>query len=147
MTDETITVHNDDGTDWKLLAHESDRTEEWVLEAAKPIPYDGVLYLSTETRQHVSYRKNSQYNLDVSEVVSRYEDKTGAEIQTCKMCSWPVGSHDPDATFRSGRFCSVKCDVKYDHIKADADAAEREEPTRSEPADFGGGESTGVQDL
>ena len=24
---------------------------------------------------------------------------------------------------------------------------DREEPTRSEPADFGGGESTGVQDL
>lgn len=29
----------------------------------------------------------------------------------------------------------------------DDDDDEREEPTRSEPADFGGGESTGVQDL
>jgi len=130
MTRDAITVHNDDGTDWKLLARESNRTGEWVLEAAKPIPYDGVLYLSTETRRRVSYRKNSQYNLDVSEVVARYEDKTGAEIRTCKMCSWPVGSHDPDGAFRSGRFCSVKCDVKHDHIKADARDARMAEGER-----------------
>jgi len=39
-------------------------------------------------------------------------------------------------------FCSAECEVKHDHIKADARDARR-----SEKADLGGGDSTGVQDL
>lgn len=119
MSDETIVVHDDEGSDWKLLAQESNRTSEWVLQATKPVPYDGVLYLSSEERQYVSYRKNSRFNLNVPEVIELYEEKTGADIQTCKMCSWPVGSRDDRDDYRTSRFCSVQCDVKYDHIKAD----------------------------
>lgn len=45
------------------------------------------------------------------------------------------------------KFCSVEHELKHEHARADAEDARRTEPTRSEPADFGGGESTGVQDL
>lgn len=66
---------------------------------------------------------------------------------TCRLptCDNSPGEQDRD-DYNSRKFCSVQCEVKFDHIKADADDARRE-PRRSEPADFGHGESTGVQDL
>ena len=40
---------------------------------------------------------------------------------TCRMpnCDRPTGEQD-GATYRKSRFCSAACDVKYDHLKADA---------------------------
>jgi len=132
----------DSHTDWRLQVRDGE------LEAAKQIPYDGTLRYTTEQREHVSHRKNSTYNADVSDVVDFYESETGADITTCKMCAWPVGSRPNSGTsFRDSRFCSAQCDVKHEHIKADARDDRREEPTRHEPADMGGGETTGVQDL
>jgi hypothetical protein len=63
---------------------------------------------------------------------------------TCRRptCDNEPGEQDRD-DYNARLFCSVQCEVKHDHIKDDA----RPEPERSEPADFGGGESTGVQDL
>lgn len=60
---------------------------------------------------------------------------------TCRMpnCDRPTGQADGD-DYRRSRFCSRQCDVKHDDLKADR-------PRRSEPADFGGGETTGVQEL
>lgn len=53
----------------------------------------------------------------------------------------PRGSNHDDVTDAfSARFCSTPCELKYDHVRDDR-------PERSEPADFGGGESTGVQEL
>jgi len=39
---------------------------------------------------------------------------------TCKMpnCDREPGEQDRE-DYRTGQFCSVQCDVKYDHIKAD----------------------------
>jgi len=47
---------------------------------------------------------------------------------TCKRstCSNPVGQQDRD-DYRSGSFCSVQCEVKYEHVKADARDARRAE--------------------
>ena len=39
-------------------------------------------------------------------------------------CDNPPGEQDRD-DYRAGRFCSVQCDVKYDHLKADARDARR----------------------
>lgn len=46
---------------------------------------------------------------------------------TCRMpnCQNEPGSQDRD-DYRTTRFCSVECDVKYDHLKADARDARRE---------------------
>lgn len=68
---------------------------------------------------------------------------------TCKMpnCDREPGAQDGRDDYRTRKFCSVQCETKYEHLRADARDAERSEPTRSEPADFGHGESTGVQDL
>jgi len=57
-----------------------------------------------------------------------------SENTTCKRptCSNPVGQQDRD-DYRSGKFCSIQCEVKHEHVKADArDArhAEREEARR-----------------
>jgi hypothetical protein len=58
-------------------------------------------------------------------------------------CRYPSCDDEPRGSGGfSSLFCSDECEVRYDHIKADAQDAER-----SEAADFGGGESTGVQDL
>ncbi|AFH22142.1 hypothetical protein OSG_eHP18_00160 [environmental Halophage eHP-18] len=72
----------------------------------------------------------------------------GGEPDECKYpsCSREVGQQDRD-DYRARSFCSVQCETKHEHIKADARDARREEPTRHEPADMGGGETTGVQDL
>lgn len=122
-------VHNDDKSDWRLVVRESNRTGKSVIEAAKPIPYDGVLRRTTEERQYVSHRKNSTFNLSVSEVIERYEETTGADIKRCVMCKeWPTGAQE-DENYLSRRFCSLPCEVKYDHVKADARdarAAERD---------------------
>lgn len=44
----------------------------------------------------------------------------------CKMpgCDREPGTQDRK-DYRTGRFCSVKCDLKYDHLKADAMDAKR----------------------
>jgi len=70
-------IHKDENSDWRLVVSESSRTGETILKAAKPIPYDGVLVRSTETRHYVSYRKNSTFNHSVDEVLDQYESKTG----------------------------------------------------------------------
>ena len=71
-------IHKDENTNWRLVTRDSTSTGEKVLEAALTIPYDGVLVRSTETRNYVSHRKNSTFNLSVSEVLDHYEAKTGA---------------------------------------------------------------------
>ena len=52
----------------------------------------------------------------------------------CKApgCSNPVGQQDRD-DYRCSRFCSVKCDVKYDKLKADARDARRADAEKREP--------------
>jgi len=70
-------IHKDDDTNWRLVIRDSSMTGEKELEAALTIPYDGVLVRSTETRNYVSHRKNSTFNLSVSEVLDHYESKTG----------------------------------------------------------------------
>jgi len=70
-------IHKDDKTNWRLVIRDSNMTGEKELEAALTIPYDGVLVRSTEKRNYVSYRKNSTFNLSVSEVLDHYEAKTG----------------------------------------------------------------------
>jgi len=70
-------IHKDDSTNWRLVIRDSSMTGKRELEAALTIPYDGVLVRSTETRHYVSHRKNSTFNLSVSEVLDHYESKTG----------------------------------------------------------------------
>lgn len=123
MTDQRI-IHQDgnEHTDWRLQVRDGN------LEAARQVPYDGTHRFTTEERQYVSQRKNSMFNCDPEEVVAFYEDKTGADIDTCKMCSWPTGSRPrANTTFRDNTFCSVQCEVKHEHIKAEARAVERQE--------------------
>ena len=50
------------------------------------------------------------------------------DTATCKRstCSNPVGQQDRD-DYRSGKFCSVQCEVKHEHIMADARDARRAE--------------------
>jgi hypothetical protein len=42
-------------------------------------------------------------------------------MSKCKRstCTNPVGQQDRD-DYRDSRFCSIQCDVKHEHIKADA---------------------------
>lgn len=138
---EVLDRTGDNPTDWRLQIRDGN------LEAARQIPHDGTLRYTTEERDHVSYRKDSVFNLSDAEVVDQYETKTGRSVSRCKRstCSKPAGMQDRD-DYRT-RFCSVQCETKHEHIKADARDAERTELRRSEPADFGGGESTGVKDL
>jgi hypothetical protein len=49
---------------------------------------------------------------------------------TCRMptCDRAPGTADAgDAVYRESRFCSPKCEVKFDHLKADAADARRAE--------------------
>jgi hypothetical protein len=48
----------------------------------------------------------------------------------CPGCDNEPGQQDQE-DYRRGSFCSVKCDVKYDHLKADARDARRAEPEES----------------
>lgn len=57
--------------------------------------------------------------------------------ETCRMpgCERPPGEEDSASPHRTASFCSVQCEVKYEHIKADAEDArladmeeEEEEP-------------------
>jgi len=43
----------------------------------------------------------------------------------CKMpgCDREPGTQDDGSTYRTRWFCSVKHDLKYEHLKADADDA------------------------
>jgi len=57
---------------------------------------------------------------------------------------------DPEAVAQALRYAAdeVEYQARVGNIDtSDANDDGREEPTRSEPADFGGGETTGVQDL
>jgi uncharacterized Zn ribbon protein len=58
--------------------------------------------------------------------------------RACPNCgSWDEYTEDDDG-YRTCWECGTRWTPGND---------DRDEPTRSEPADFGGGESTGVQDL
>jgi len=96
-----------------------------VVTARVGIPYDGVLTYSTADKENRS-DKNSVYQLEAREVVERYVEHSETER----------GVDDLLADVRA---------ALDEH--GDQDESSREEPTRSEPADFGGGETTGVQDL
>ena len=51
---------------------------------------------------------------------------------TCKYptCTNDVGQQDRD-DYRDSRFCSIHCQTKYEHVKADAKDAERMERERA----------------
>ena len=125
MTDPTVVDRGGpDDTAWSLAVR-----ADGVVEASRRVPYDGVFRVSPEERGYVSYRKNSMFNLTAREVVRRY-------------C----------ATSDTGRGFGELVDavqVALADVQADTDDEDsgRPEPTRHEPADFGGGETTGVQDL
>ena len=71
---------------------------------------------------------------------NRYGEPTGARYVRCSECGAEVLEGETEhASHRAG------CDGVDDRAQNAADA--RKEPTRSEPADFGGGETTGVQKL
>jgi len=55
--------------------------------------------------------------------------------RTCKYpsCDQDAGQEETDSNYRSGRFCSVAHDVKYDHLVADARDAQRAEQEEQEP--------------
>jgi hypothetical protein len=48
---------------------------------------------------------------------------------TCRMpnCDRAPGTEDADAVYRERRFCSPQCEVRHDHLKADAADARRAE--------------------
>ncbi len=52
---------------------------------------------------------------------------------TCRYptCDRRPGEQDRD-DYRSSSFCSVQCEVKYEHIKADARDAQRAERRRDQ---------------
>jgi hypothetical protein len=53
---------------------------------------------------------------------------------TCRMpsCNNDPGQQDRD-DYRSGRFCSIQCETKFEHIKADARDARRSDAPDPEP--------------
>lgn len=50
----------------------------------------------------------------------------------CRMpgCDRDPGAEDTETTYRTRQFCSPRCDVKYEHLRADARDAERAEAER-----------------
>jgi len=104
-------------TAWRLVV------EEGELVARRSVPYDGVLRFTTEEYPHgrPSHRKRSEFGLDVETVVARY-----------------VAHADPDAD-ETTLLARARRQL--------SEARGRVEPERSERATFGGGESTGVQEL
>ena len=74
-------VHTDDNSGWRLIIRDSSVDGGRVVEMCKTIPYDGVLKRTTETREYVSHRKNSTFNLTVDEVLDRYEEQTGVRVE------------------------------------------------------------------
>ena len=55
--------------------------------------------------------------------------------ETCRYpsCDNEVGKvTDNEFLYRESKFCSPTCDVKYDHLKADARDAQRAEQERME---------------
>lgn len=52
---------------------------------------------------------------------------------TCKYptCNNETGQQDRD-DYRSSRFCSIQCETKYEHVKADARDARFDEQRRAE---------------
>ena len=67
----------------------------------------------------------------------KYGEPTGAKFYRCRDCSREIHESIPreDVTHRDG--------CRFDEDDGD----DRPEPVRSEPADFGYGESTGIQEL
>lgn len=61
-------------THWRL------QVRDGHLEMARSIPFDGIRRITTEERDYVSYRKDSEFGLDPDEVVARYERATGADV-------------------------------------------------------------------
>lgn len=123
-------VHADDESGWRLVVRDGTNGGD-VLEARKTIPFDGVRKRTTADRPFSSFTKNSTFGLSASEVVDRYERYTGADIDTCRLCSWPVNSRGDREPFKAHRFCSIHCETKFEHLRADArDAreADYEEP-------------------
>ena len=118
----TIDRSGPDTTDWRLMQRDKN------LEMRKSIPYDGSRVYTTEERTHVSYRKSSRFNLSVSRVLELYHDVTEREVDTCKMCEeWPVGAQEREGAWRDATFCSMDCQIRYEHLQADARDAERSE--------------------
>ena len=72
----------------------------------------------------------------------KYGEPTGSKYYTCRDCGRQVHESIPrdDVDHRDG------CRHGEERDDQDGDT-DREEPRRSEPADFGHGESTGVQEL
>jgi hypothetical protein len=54
---------------------------------------------------------------------------------TCRApsCDRAPGQQDRE-DYRAGRFCSVQCDVRFEHIRADAREAARDAAPDPEPA-------------
>lgn len=79
--------------DWTLYV------DEEGVHAAKPIPYDGVLYYSTKDR-HVSRKRNSEYGLSLDAVLDHYlrkseTDKTvGQLIGAVRDAQRSIGDED-----------------------------------------------------
>jgi hypothetical protein len=74
----TLYERIDEANGWTLQMVEQDG--ERVLEAAKPVPYDGTLRFSTRDRAN-STSKNSQFRLTVDDVVRQYvlKSETGRD--------------------------------------------------------------------
>lgn len=108
-----------------LVDSEGDELVDWrlvardgVLFAVRTVPYDGQLIHSTENRPR-RRGSNSRYRLTASDVVDRYLEAAAVDRD------------------REQLLAAAK----------EALAESRDEPARSEAADFGGGDSTGVQSL
>jgi len=54
---------------------------------------------------------------------------------TCRLpgCDQPPGYEDDDDPYRSARFCCIFHEVKYEHLKADAEDARIEMAPEPEP--------------
>jgi len=55
-------------------------------------------------------------------------------------CRYPTCDNEPGQQdredYNATRYCSIQCQTKYEHIKADAKDAERQEPTRERGQDM-----------
>lgn len=61
-------------------------TDDGAVEARKRIPYDGVLRFTTETRALPTGRRTqSQYGLDVDDVIERYQARADTETARVEL--------------------------------------------------------------
>jgi len=142
---------------WSLVV-----TDDGEVAARSSVPHDGVLTYSTRERANRA-DKNSEYQLAAREVVERYVhySETGRDaddlldaVQEALDDGDQEDTHehltelstiDGGAVFHC-QTCGAEGDAP-DAVAHHPDCPDDETPTRHEPADFGGGESTGVQDL